>query len=73
VLWAIFTLVGFVFSAKATTERLTLRYLARKKERAHERAVAMMAANLIQPAEVAAKPENPHESGASQWRRRTAA
>jgi hypothetical protein len=37
VLWAIFTVFGLVTSAKAGTERLTLRYLARKKERARER------------------------------------
>jgi hypothetical protein len=49
VLWAIFTLFGFVFSAKATTERLTLRYLARKKERAHERAVAIAGSAMAVP------------------------
>jgi hypothetical protein len=33
VLWAIFTLFGFVSAAKAATERMTARYLVRKKAR----------------------------------------
>jgi hypothetical protein len=43
VLGAILTLIGFVSSAKAAVERLTLRFLARRKERAHRRYAAMMA------------------------------
>jgi hypothetical protein len=43
VLWAIFTLFGLVSAAKAGTERLTLRHLARKKERAHTLAMAAAA------------------------------
>ena len=39
VMWAIFTLFGLLSSAKAATERLTLRHLARKKERARNREV----------------------------------
>jgi hypothetical protein len=42
VLWAILTVFGFVSSAKAGVERMTLRHLARKKERAAAR-YAMMA------------------------------
>jgi hypothetical protein len=41
VLWAVFTLFGVVSSAKAVTERLTLRYLARRKQRRRERTLAM--------------------------------
>ena len=44
VLWAILTLFGFVSSAKSAVERLTLRQLARKKERERDRYMAMVAA-----------------------------
>jgi hypothetical protein len=47
VLWAIFTLVGLISSAKAATERMTLRHLARKKARARERELAQMRENVI--------------------------
>jgi hypothetical protein len=40
VLWAIFTLFGLLSSAKAATERMTHRHLARKKERERERTMA---------------------------------
>lgn len=44
VLWAILTLFGFVSSTKSAVERLTLRHLARKKERERDRYMAMVAA-----------------------------
>jgi len=47
VLWAAFTLFGFVASAKAAAERLTLRYLARKKARRRERAPAVQAPAIV--------------------------
>jgi hypothetical protein len=47
VLWALFTLLGFVSSAKAATERMTLRHLARKKARAQERALAASSAMAV--------------------------
>jgi hypothetical protein len=47
VLWAAFTLFGFVASAKAAAERLTLRYLARKKARRRDRALAKQASAIV--------------------------
>jgi hypothetical protein len=46
VLWAALAVFGFVSSAKAAAERLTLRYLARKKARQRGRALAMPAAAM---------------------------
>jgi hypothetical protein len=53
VFWAIFTLFGLVASAKAGTERLTLRYLERKKMRAHERArIVEVSSTAMVPARI---------------------
>jgi hypothetical protein len=49
VLWALFTLLGFVSTAKAATERMTLRHLARKKARAREREQALAQAGAHAP------------------------
>jgi hypothetical protein len=49
VLWAILTVFGFVSSAKAGVERMTFRYLQRKKARRLQRELDVAQARLLNP------------------------